>query len=217
MTGTAAQPRQLAERKCRGYAELARHQIYLKHFPAVGSDEFRVLLVVPDEARRDAVRRAFQEKDPAEYRTNLGGSWPIQTSPWIPYSMLKSSSAVAPSRPSSSSPWRVSARGRPGRTGRTRCKAGNPGVRGSARRGRLPCTWPPAVPCGSGAVSTPGMKRTVKPTSTHADDRERWDDQQVKQQEKQHMIGQIGCADEHLQSTPIARGSVGVVTNRPLL
>ena len=76
---------------------------------------------------------------------------------------------------------------------------------------------PRLSPCGSGAVSTPGMKRTVKPTSTHADDRERWDDQQVEQQEKQHMIGQIGCADEHLQSTPIARGSVGVVTNRPLL
>lgn len=61
--------RQLVERKAPGYMELARQQIYLKHFP--DSDGFRVLLVVPNERRRDAVRRAFQKKDAAEIRTDL--------------------------------------------------------------------------------------------------------------------------------------------------
>jgi hypothetical protein len=64
-------PRQLAERKCPGYAEVARQKIYLKHFPAVGIDEFRVLLVVPDALRRDAVRLAFQKKDAVTLRTDL--------------------------------------------------------------------------------------------------------------------------------------------------
>lgn len=61
--------RQLAERKCPGYVELARRQVYQQHFP--GADEFRVLLVVPHAARRDAVRRAFEKKDAAEFRTDL--------------------------------------------------------------------------------------------------------------------------------------------------
>ena len=65
-------PRQLAERKCPGYAEVARQKLYLKHFPALGvADEFRVLLVVPNGHRRDAVREAFQKKDPTEFRTGL--------------------------------------------------------------------------------------------------------------------------------------------------
>ena len=64
--GTGA--RQLANRKCPGYAELARQQTYLKHFP--DGDGFRVLLVVPNERRRDAVREAFQNKN-AEFRTDL--------------------------------------------------------------------------------------------------------------------------------------------------
>jgi hypothetical protein len=63
--------RQLAERKCPGYAELARQQVYQQHFPAVGIDGFRVLLVVPHARRRDTVRRAFAEKDAVEYRTDL--------------------------------------------------------------------------------------------------------------------------------------------------
>ena len=63
--------RQLAERKCPGYVELARQQVYLKHFPGVEIDEFRVLLIVPHAARRDAVRRAFEKKDPAKFRTDL--------------------------------------------------------------------------------------------------------------------------------------------------
>lgn len=62
--------RQLAKRKCPGYAELARHKLYLRHFPA-GIDEFRVLLVVLNHRRRDAIRRAFQKKDPVVFRTDL--------------------------------------------------------------------------------------------------------------------------------------------------
>ena len=61
--------RQLVERKGPGYVELARQRIHLKHFP--GADEFRVLLVVPHAARRDAVRHAFEKKDAAKYRTDL--------------------------------------------------------------------------------------------------------------------------------------------------
>jgi len=67
--GTGA--RQLAERKCPGYAELARQKIYLNHFPGVEVDEFRVLLIVPHDRRRDAVRRAFAKKDPSQFRTDL--------------------------------------------------------------------------------------------------------------------------------------------------
>jgi hypothetical protein len=64
-------PRQLAERKCPGYAEVARLKLYLKHFPAAQIDEFRVLVIVPDILRRDAVRQAFQKKDPVAFRTDL--------------------------------------------------------------------------------------------------------------------------------------------------
>jgi len=62
--------RQLAERKCPGYAELARQKIYLKHFPA-GIDGFHVLLIVPNDQRRDCIRQAFQKKDAAAYHTDL--------------------------------------------------------------------------------------------------------------------------------------------------
>jgi hypothetical protein len=63
--------RQLAERKCPGYAELARQKIYLNHFLAAEIVEFRVLLIVPHALRRDAIRRAFEKKDAAEFRTDL--------------------------------------------------------------------------------------------------------------------------------------------------
>jgi hypothetical protein len=66
--GTGA--RQLADRKPPGYAELALGHLYLKHFPAA-DDEFGVLLVVPNSQRRETVRRAFQKKDPATFRTDL--------------------------------------------------------------------------------------------------------------------------------------------------
>lgn len=65
--GTGA--RQLADRKCPGYAEVARQKIYLKHFP--GIEGFRVLLIAPYPRRRDAIRRAFAEKDSALSRTDL--------------------------------------------------------------------------------------------------------------------------------------------------
>ena len=67
--GTGARP--LAERKCPGYAELARRQLHLKHFPAADIDEFRVVLIAPHAGRRDAIRVAFQERDAAAFRTDL--------------------------------------------------------------------------------------------------------------------------------------------------
>jgi len=63
--------RQLAERKCPGYAEVARHQVHLNHFPDTDIDGFCVLLVAPHDRRRDAIRRAFQKKDPTAFRTDL--------------------------------------------------------------------------------------------------------------------------------------------------
>ena len=61
----------LAERKCPGYAGLAERQIYLNHFRAAEIDGFHVLLVAPTGQRRDAIRRAFQQKDAAVFRTDL--------------------------------------------------------------------------------------------------------------------------------------------------
>ncbi len=63
--------RQLAERKAPGYSEMAERQIYLNHFRADGIDGFHVLLVAPNGGRRDAIRRAFQQKDAAVFRTDL--------------------------------------------------------------------------------------------------------------------------------------------------
>lgn len=64
-------PRQLAERKCPGYAAVAEQSIYLNHFRAGGIYGFHVLLVAPNTQRRDAIRRAFQQKDTAVFRTDL--------------------------------------------------------------------------------------------------------------------------------------------------
>ena len=63
--------RQLAERKCPGYVGVAERQIYLNHFRADGIDGFHVLLIAPTSQRRDAIRRAFQQKEAAVFRTDL--------------------------------------------------------------------------------------------------------------------------------------------------
>ncbi len=63
--------KQLIERKGPGYAEVANRKIYLNHFRADGIDGFHVLLVAPNGGRRDAIRRAFQQKDAAVFRTDL--------------------------------------------------------------------------------------------------------------------------------------------------
>ena len=63
--------RQLAERKGPGYAGVAERKIYQNHFRAAGIDGFRVLLIAPTGQRRDAIRRAFQQKDAAVFRTDL--------------------------------------------------------------------------------------------------------------------------------------------------
>jgi len=61
--------RQLAGRKCPGYAELARRQLYLRHFPS--ADGFYMLLVARDRRHRDAVRQAFRQAESIGYRTDL--------------------------------------------------------------------------------------------------------------------------------------------------
>ena len=43
----------------------------LQHFPADGINGFCVLLIVPTDRRRDCIRRAFQKKDAAGFRTDL--------------------------------------------------------------------------------------------------------------------------------------------------
>jgi hypothetical protein len=63
--------RQLAERKCPGYTGLAWREIYRDHFPAAGINGFHVLLVAPHGRRRDAIRRAFAQKDATVFRTDL--------------------------------------------------------------------------------------------------------------------------------------------------
>jgi hypothetical protein len=62
--------RQLAKRKTPGYAELARRQLHRRHFPTA-TGEFTVLLLAPSTERRDAIRRAYCERDPVTYRTDL--------------------------------------------------------------------------------------------------------------------------------------------------
>jgi hypothetical protein len=63
--------RQLTKRKCPGFAEVANRKIYQNHFRAAGIDGFHVLLVAPTGQRRDAIRRAFQQKDATAFRTDL--------------------------------------------------------------------------------------------------------------------------------------------------
>ena len=49
---------------------LARRQLHLKHFPTARAEGFCVLLIVPHHQRRNAIRRAFRQKD-ATFYTNL--------------------------------------------------------------------------------------------------------------------------------------------------
>jgi hypothetical protein len=50
---------------------MAERRIYLNHFRAAGIDGFHVLLIAPTGQRRDAIRRAFQQKDATTFRTDV--------------------------------------------------------------------------------------------------------------------------------------------------
>jgi hypothetical protein len=53
---------QVAARKCKGYAELAARQGHTRHFPESNVPTFTVLCVAPQQRRRDALRKAMNEK-----------------------------------------------------------------------------------------------------------------------------------------------------------
>ena len=57
----------VAALKSPGYAELHRQQWHRKHFPSTTLNRFTVVMISPNEKRRDALRRAFQEKAGAEF------------------------------------------------------------------------------------------------------------------------------------------------------
>ena len=54
--------KQLAARKCKGYAALAEHGQHAKHFPATNVQSFTVLCITPNARRREALRKAFTGK-----------------------------------------------------------------------------------------------------------------------------------------------------------
>jgi len=52
----------VAAQKCGGYAGLLKHQLHMRHFPTATDETFRVLMIAPTPARRDALRRAVARK-----------------------------------------------------------------------------------------------------------------------------------------------------------
>ncbi len=54
---------QVAARKHKGYAELAKRQCHRMHFPETNVDTFTVLCIAHTPGRRDALRRAFKGRD----------------------------------------------------------------------------------------------------------------------------------------------------------
>ena len=54
--------KQIAAGKCRGYAALLTQQGQKRHFPHATVDRFSVLMLAPNERRRDALRKAFVDK-----------------------------------------------------------------------------------------------------------------------------------------------------------
>lgn len=57
--------KQIAASKCRGYAGLLAQQGQRHHFPQANVAGFTVLLIAPNERRRDALRKAFGDKPAA--------------------------------------------------------------------------------------------------------------------------------------------------------
>lgn len=54
--------RQIANGKTPGYAAMIERQLHRRHFPQTNVDEFSVLMVAPSAKRRDALRKAIQQK-----------------------------------------------------------------------------------------------------------------------------------------------------------
>lgn len=54
---------QVARYRHKGYAELLRQRGHRRHFPTTTRNSFNVLLICPSEKRRDALRRAFRDKE----------------------------------------------------------------------------------------------------------------------------------------------------------
>jgi hypothetical protein len=58
--------RQIAASKTKGYSVMAQQQLHRKHFPDETVGTFTVLMIAPDERRRDALRKAIKDKPGAE-------------------------------------------------------------------------------------------------------------------------------------------------------
>ena len=59
--GTSS-PKQIAVRKSKGYAALAKHELHRKHFPETTRSDFRVLFVTTGEKRALATQKQMNEK-----------------------------------------------------------------------------------------------------------------------------------------------------------
>lgn len=59
--------KRVAALKSPGYAELHRQQYHRKQFPQTTINRFTVVMVTPNEKRRDALRRAFHGKSGADF------------------------------------------------------------------------------------------------------------------------------------------------------
>lgn len=58
--------RQIAASKTKGYSVMAEQALHRKHFPDETIGVFNVLMIAPDERRRDALRKAIRDKPGAE-------------------------------------------------------------------------------------------------------------------------------------------------------
>lgn len=56
---------QIAASKTPGYAAMAERQLHRKHFPTTTLDGFGVLMIAPNERRRDALKKALRDKPSA--------------------------------------------------------------------------------------------------------------------------------------------------------
>jgi hypothetical protein len=57
---------EVASQKSKGYAALAEEHLHKKHFPESNVSSFMVLLIAPNQVRRESLRRAFRGKPGAD-------------------------------------------------------------------------------------------------------------------------------------------------------
>ena len=53
---------QIAASKSPGYAAMAERRLHRRHFPTTTLDNFGVLMIAPNERRRDALKKALRDK-----------------------------------------------------------------------------------------------------------------------------------------------------------